>query len=95
MAKQDYYKLLDVARDATEADIKKAYRRLAMKFHPDRYPDDREPVADGQHDDVLPVQRAAPSEPDRHAQQREGQGGDDQVGETIERLVFDDDRIVT
>src|SRR5450755_3564161 len=40
MAKQDYYKLLDVTRDATEADIKKAYRRLAMKFHPDRNPDD-------------------------------------------------------
>jgi molecular chaperone DnaJ len=42
MAKQDYYKLLDVARGATEADIKKAYRRLAMKYHPDRNPDDPE-----------------------------------------------------
>src|ERR1700694_1587879 len=40
MAKQDYYKLLDVARNATEVDIKKAYRRLAMKFHPDRNPED-------------------------------------------------------
>ena len=40
MAKQDYYKLLDLPRDASEADIKKAYRRLAMKFHPDRNPDD-------------------------------------------------------
>ena len=42
MAKQDYYKLLEVPRNATEADIKKAYRRLAMKHHPDRNPDDPE-----------------------------------------------------
>ncbi len=40
MSKRDYYKVLDVARNATEAEIKKAYRRLAMKHHPDRNPDD-------------------------------------------------------
>jgi molecular chaperone DnaJ len=42
MAKLDYYKVLDVPKNATEADIKKAYRRLAMKFHPDRNPGDKE-----------------------------------------------------
>jgi len=42
MAKRDYYKVLDVAKNATEADIKKAYRRLAMKYHPDRNPGDKE-----------------------------------------------------
>ncbi|HVO48277.1 MAG TPA: molecular chaperone DnaJ [Steroidobacteraceae bacterium] len=42
MAKRDYYKVLDVPRNATEADIKKAYRRLAMKYHPDRNPNDKE-----------------------------------------------------
>jgi len=39
MAKRDYYEVLGVNRDATEDDLKKSYRRLAMKWHPDRNPD--------------------------------------------------------
>jgi molecular chaperone DnaJ len=41
MAKRDYYEILGVDKDISGKDLKKAYRRVAMKFHPDRNPDDK------------------------------------------------------
>lgn len=42
MSKRDYYEILGVERGVSEGDLKKAYRRVAMKHHPDRNPDNKE-----------------------------------------------------
>jgi molecular chaperone DnaJ len=75
MSKRDYYKVLDVPKNAAEADIKKAYRRLAMKFHPDRNPNDAE--AEGKFKEAKEAYEVLTDAQKRAVYDQHGYGGGD------------------
>ena len=73
MAKRDYYEILGVARDASETDVKKAYRRLAMKHHPDRNPGN--PEAEAHFKEAKEAYEALSDKDKRAAYDRFGHAG--------------------
>ncbi len=78
MAKKDYYETLGVDRGADTATIKKAYRRIAMKFHPDRNPDD--PQADEKFKAASEAYEVLSDQAKREAYDRYGHAGVDPQG---------------
>lgn len=70
MAKEDYYRILEVDREASKDDLKKAYRKLAMKYHPDRNPGD--PDAERHFKDVNEAYEVLKDEQKRAAYDRFG-----------------------
>lgn len=73
--KRDYYEVLGVSRTASEEEIKRAYRKLAKQYHPDRNPD---PAADAKFKEV---QRAYATLSDKEKRQQYDQFGEVGVGE--------------
>jgi molecular chaperone DnaJ len=76
MSKRDYYEVLGVSKDADERDIKKAYRREAMKHHPDRNPDD--PAAEGKFKEATEAYDILMDSRKRAAYDQYGHAGVDQ-----------------
>jgi len=75
MAKKDYYEVLGINRDASQDQIKKAYRRLAMKHHPDRNPDSK--TAEDKFKELSEAYEVLSDEQKRSAYDRFGHAGVD------------------
>ncbi|WP_298052159.1 molecular chaperone DnaJ [uncultured Paenalcaligenes sp.] len=78
MAKRDFYEVLGLAKNASKDDIRKAYRKLAMKYHPDRNPDSKE--AEDKFKEVKEAYEILYDEDKRAAYDRYGHAGVDPNG---------------
>ena len=77
MAKRDYYEVLGVAKNASEDEIKKAYRKLAMKHHPDRNQGDGAKKSEEQFKEAKEAYEMLSDAPKRAAYDQHGHAGVD------------------
>ena len=87
MAKEDYYKILGVERNADDQTIKKAYRNLAMKYHPDRNQGDAK--AEKRFKDLNEANDVISDEEKRAAYDRFGHAAVEQGGTVLAVLIKD------
>ncbi len=73
MAKRDYYEILGVSKDAGKDEIKKAYRKMALKYHPDRNPEDSE--AEHKFKEAAEAYEVLSNDEKRHRYDRFGHDG--------------------
>ena len=95
MSKRDFYEVLGVAKDASEAELKKSYRRLAMKYHPDRNPDDESAAknfkeAKEAYEVLSDARKRSAYDQYGHAGVDPGMGGGAGAGAAGFRDIFDD-----
>lgn len=77
MSKRDFYEVLGVSKNASEAEIKKAYRRLAMKYHPDRHNGEQGPDAEKKFKEVKEAYEVLSNAQKRSAYDQFGHAGVD------------------
>jgi len=88
MAKRDFYEILDVPRNASEADIKKAYRKMALKYHPDKNPDD--PKAEANFKEAAEAYEVLSNKDKRQRYDRYGHDGVKGMGSNGMHMSMDD-----